>query len=59
LESGIAIAAAPSTAVVCERPANDSEFEIEETNKDPAATVPATPTPLRIWVVAKTLMVRF
>ena len=32
---------------------------IEETNSDPAATVPATPTPLRIWVVAKTLIVRF
>jgi hypothetical protein len=44
---------------IAARPASVSEFEIEETNSDPAATVPATPTPLRTWVVARTLIVRF
>ncbi len=51
------MAAAPKTALVCARPASVSEREIEETSREPAATVPAVPSPFRICAEAKTLTV--
>jgi hypothetical protein len=50
--------AAPSTLKVWATPANVSEFEIEVTSNEPAATVPATPIPLKICAEAKVLRVR-
>ena len=55
--SGRANAAAPSTDDVCASPAKLSESVIEATSNEPAATVPATPTPLRTWAVARTFTV--
>jgi len=47
LASGSAMAAAPRTENVCANPARVSESVIDATSNEPAATVPATPTPLR------------
>ena len=44
---GSAIAAAPKTEKVWASPASVSESVIDATRREPAATVPATPTPLR------------
>ena len=55
--SGRARAAAPSTDEVCANPARVSDSVIEATRSDPAATVPATPTPLSTCAVASTLTV--
>ena len=57
--SGKANAAAPSTALVCASPAKVSESVMDETKSDPAATVPATPTPLKTWAVANVLTTLF
>jgi hypothetical protein len=53
------MAAAPKTPLVCANPANVSDLEIEDTKREPAATVPAPPTPLRICAVAKTFITLF
>ena len=55
--SGRASAAAPNTDEVCARPAKVSESVMEATSSEPAATVPATPTPLSTCAVARTLTV--
>ena len=56
--NGSASAAAPKTALVCASPARVSELVIDETKREPAATVPATPTPLNTWAVASVLTTR-
>ena len=35
--------------MVCARPDKPSDLVIDETNSEPAATVPATPMPVRTW----------
>jgi hypothetical protein len=57
--SGSARAAAPSTALVWANPAKVSDSVIDETKSEPAATVPATPTPFNTCAVAKVLTTLF
>ena len=40
--------------MVCARPDKPSDLVIDETNKEPAATVPATPIPFRTWAIPRT-----
>ena len=46
--------AAPRTEIVCASPDKPSDLVIEETSNEPAATVPATPMPLRTWARPRT-----
>ena len=55
--NGKAIAAAPRTEKVWASPAKVSESVIDATRREPAATVPATPTPLRTCVVMSVLTI--
>jgi hypothetical protein len=49
--------AAPRTEIVCARPDKPSDLVIDETNNEPAATVPATPMPFRTWAKPRTLTI--
>ena len=55
---GSAIAAAPRTENVWARPASVSDSVIDATRSEPAATVPATPTPFSTCAAIRVLTMR-